>query len=788
MELNFTVTNQKIKYASNLYIVEKSRNYLTAKFSFSGSEWKNVAKTAIFKKDDTVINVLLDENGRCQVPWEVITKGTLRVSVFGGDLVTVDTADVKILKSGYEEGNAPSEPTPDVYAQILKELQLVREEAITEEVLKQLIEDWLANHEIDVLSKEDVEKIVADYIDKHKDELKGEKGTTFIPKISDEGVLSWTNDGGLPNPEPVELGGGGVPSGDYVPTTRTIAGIDLADDISVEEMQEALDIYDSTIMDGEIKPWLYSEEEIISGTYRGKPLYKKVLEPIIITEDMKKYSIEDIPYEYISIDQSMSFVLRNNASFPITNIGYDANSDTVAGGITQHAYITPDKSITFRKGNGITSYTAYITLQYTKTTDAEGSGSDLNPYGIYNAKLDGVKADIEDVKNSIIETIDTTLENSNAGRLLFTEIKGVMEQGDNPSPTNQQEIKNSVVSGIKTHGKNLVYSDRTSDLVTQGITFHTVRDSLGRILYIEINGTATADAVFNLSKKQLTVGKEYVVSGCPSGGSTETYSLNWAYAGNDVGEGFSHVYNGTEGQLRIRIKNGATVNNLRFYPMLREVGTEATEYEPYTGSSITFSQPIELYGLDDVRDILTSKQIGRKYAYKRILGSNIVKVNANAEYGNSIYTDLFGKPKGKCLCTHFSSVAYEDRTKYLELYRCYIDEVGLDLRLRSSVNDPNTFSDLETTKSFFDANEVYAVYELAEESIEELPIADQIALNSLETFDGITHIEFVSDVQPTFIAKYGTTEMGGMTLESLLTARSNDLRLSAVESAVINNI
>jgi hypothetical protein len=245
MELNFTVTNQKIKYASNLYIVEKSRNYLTAKFSFSGSEWKNVAKTAIFKKDDTVINVLLDENGRCQVPWEVITKGTLRVSVFGGDLVTVDTADVKILKSGYEEGNAPSEPTPDVYAQILKELQLVREEAITEEVLKQLIEDWLANNEIDVLSKEDVEKIVADYIDKHKDELKGEKGTTFIPKISDEGVLSWTNDGGLPNPEPVELGGGGVPSGDYVPISRTIAGLGLSDDISADELKEALNIEDN---------------------------------------------------------------------------------------------------------------------------------------------------------------------------------------------------------------------------------------------------------------------------------------------------------------------------------------------------------------------------------------------------------------------------------------------------------------------------------------------------------------------------------------------------------------
>jgi hypothetical protein len=92
-------------------------------------------------------------------------------------------------------------------------------------------------------------------------------------------------------------------------------------------------------------------------------------------------------------------------------------------------------------------------------------------------------------------------------------------------------------------------------------------------------------------------------------------------------------------------------------------------------------------------------------------------------------------------------------------------------------------------KSLHDAGTpVYVIYELAEEIIEDLPIADQIALNSLETFDGITYVEFVSEIKPTFSAKYGTTEMGGMTLESLLTARSNDLRLSAVESAVINNI
>lgn len=33
------------------------------------------------------------------------------------------------------------------------------------------------------------------------------KGTNFIPSVSADGTLSWSNDGGLPNPEPVNIRG-----------------------------------------------------------------------------------------------------------------------------------------------------------------------------------------------------------------------------------------------------------------------------------------------------------------------------------------------------------------------------------------------------------------------------------------------------------------------------------------------------------------------------------------------------------------------------------------------------
>ena len=35
----------------------------------------------------------------------------------------------------------------------------------------------------------------------------GQNGATFIPSVSTEGVISWTNDRDLPNPEPVNIKG-----------------------------------------------------------------------------------------------------------------------------------------------------------------------------------------------------------------------------------------------------------------------------------------------------------------------------------------------------------------------------------------------------------------------------------------------------------------------------------------------------------------------------------------------------------------------------------------------------
>lgn len=75
-----------------------------------------------------------------------------------------------------------------------------------------------------------------------KDGIDGTDGVTFTPSVSEDGTLSWTNDGGLPNPEPVNIKG---PTGSG-----------------------------SSSSQGDV----YSTEEVRIGTWiDGKPLYRCVL-------------------------------------------------------------------------------------------------------------------------------------------------------------------------------------------------------------------------------------------------------------------------------------------------------------------------------------------------------------------------------------------------------------------------------------------------------------------------------------------------------------------------------
>lgn len=174
MILVFTVDKQIITRRDNEKVVRDSVNYLHVNFSFS-EEWTG-DKTAVFKsKSGIAYNVLVGSDGSCLVPWEVLKEEYFEVSAFCGDLITANVVKVFTIPSGYEIGSQGRIPTPDIYTQIIARLSAIEAE-IDPTAIQQIVDEYLSDK--DYVTEQDVEQIVADYIEAHKDELKGDTGET----------------------------------------------------------------------------------------------------------------------------------------------------------------------------------------------------------------------------------------------------------------------------------------------------------------------------------------------------------------------------------------------------------------------------------------------------------------------------------------------------------------------------------------------------------------------------------------------------------------------------------
>ena len=110
-------------------VVSDSIKYEKMKFVFH-NEWDSFEKTAVFSHDGNTYSIVLNSENNlctdadeCYIPFEVLKTPGFTVSVFGlcgTRRVTSTRAIVKVLESGYEEGDTPNEPTPDAYDQIIQ--------------------------------------------------------------------------------------------------------------------------------------------------------------------------------------------------------------------------------------------------------------------------------------------------------------------------------------------------------------------------------------------------------------------------------------------------------------------------------------------------------------------------------------------------------------------------------------------------------------------------------------------------------------------------------------------
>ncbi len=109
--------------------VSDSVKFVKIHFSFPKT-WDGFTKTVTFKNADIKCSVLLNEKNElctgtdeCYIPHEVIKTPMLSFAVFGifeGSKATSSWAAIRIIKGCGENGDAPLDPTPTEYEQLLK--------------------------------------------------------------------------------------------------------------------------------------------------------------------------------------------------------------------------------------------------------------------------------------------------------------------------------------------------------------------------------------------------------------------------------------------------------------------------------------------------------------------------------------------------------------------------------------------------------------------------------------------------------------------------------------------
>lgn len=206
--------------------------------------------------------------------------------------------------------------------------------------------------------------------------------------------------------------------------------------------------------------------------------------------------------------------------------------------------------------------------------------------------------------------------------------------------------------------KNLLKNNAVTQTIS-GVTF-TINDDKS----ITVNGTATAQISFRISNKVgLGIGN-YILTGCPSGGSNNTFYLT-AYASSawlsapDFGSGCK-IENKTVTHVVISIASGYTANNLKFYPMLRYADIIDNTYEPYQPSlqeqinqlSDTSNSGKLLYSMSEVVSSPLTVNITGLFTAYTVVVCNVVTSNGKhsltlpLKYIKSLGTSAFYDAEG----------------------------------------------------------------------------------------------------------------------------------------------
>ena len=200
-----------------------------------------------------------------------------------------------------------------------------------------------------------------------------------------------------------------------------------------------------------------------------------------------------------------------------------------------------------------------------------------------NVKVNTIieKADLGIKETASGENIHLT--DSADGKAVEIALYGKATQDGEPTPENPVDI---VVSG---ESYNLLENTATSQTVN-GVTF-TVNEDKSVTLNSKATGLANLNVISGGKIPLLKNGEKYLLSGCTGGnGSTYEiyiYKVDVGYVARNYNGDTEFIYDSSATyNVGFVVREGVTVNNLTFYPMIRKASVKNDRYMPYGKGSV----------------------------------------------------------------------------------------------------------------------------------------------------------------------------------------------------------
>ena len=537
--------------------VSDSVKFIKIRFSFPAT-WDGFAKTVVFKNGDTKCSVILDEKSElcidedeCYIPHEVIKTPMLSFAVFGifeDSKATSSWAAIRIIKGCGENGDAPLDPTPTEYEQLLK---------ISEETKK-------------------IAQSVRD--DADNGAFKGEKGDTGA-----KGETGATGAKGAPGAKGDKGDkGDAFTYGDF--TAEQLAELKGAKGDKGEKGDKG-DTGDVNTLQMNT-----ACANALKGNATGQAVRLPDASPNEHTLGVKvnRHNLYDIT----SVLDTNNWVYYQNNYYnyhitglkPNTKYTFSMSANNWAG-VANNGFYVAINNIQSRRNEDYSIVHDNGSAGYCSTSRTITSSNNGDLYlAFYNVTA-------ERLTTCFNGLIDVQLEKGNA------------------RTTYEPFISDLTSVTVTECGKNILeYPYVETTLTRNGLTFTDNKDGT---ITVNGTATADTqfrlqDTVVypnNSNPFNSLIGKKVYISGSPEGSSKDTYAIQWIAAGV-YGNGVMTITKSSYYRFAIFVKSGITVENLVFKPQI-ELGTTATSYEPYQEQTYTPAADGTVSGVKSLYPITT---------------------------------------------------------------------------------------------------------------------------------------------------------------------------------------